>query len=583
MVAEAQSSHRSTLAEMIELASADKRDWDATIQKVLRVEARAFQVARVSFWELHGAGGGEVFACEMTYLADIGAFERGPVASMPAPAEYIGAVTHEAPLAIEDVSADRRLDPVRPYLDAHGITSELDCPVWCEGKVAGILSLEHVGGPRRWTVYDEYLAVTVAQSVSAALEVRARTRVQQCSRRMIFLAKASRELGGTLDVDEVARRATALIVPTVADGVRLALCEEGRPPWIAALEYRTPEGRAALEAATRNPRARIGYMGGLAIDNRNSILVPDVTRDKFVEAERRSCYPDLPRTLEAIGVQSLLTVPLLSGDTSVGVLQLYGSTRRFGLDDLEVAEEFAKHLSGAIANAQLHRRLEAALQAREEFIALAGHELRTPITALELSARQLLLRSRDEALLRPAERVAQLVRRLERLTSRMLDAAQISSGVPFVCRRAPTDLVVVARETADVHAPLAERSRCTIELRGDPSAVGQWDAQLLDTMLSCLLDNALKFGAGQPVEITVRSEDGTATVAVSDRGPGIPADRVASVFEPFERAAPARHYGGLGLGLFIARAIAEAHGGELAIDNRPGEGVTFTARLPRSA
>jgi signal transduction histidine kinase len=117
-------------------------------------------------------------------------------------------------------------------------------------------------------------------------------------------------------------------------------------------------------------------------------------------------------------------------------------------------------------------------------------------------------------------------------------------------------------------------------VRADSPVVGEWDATQLVQVVDGLLDNAAKFGAGRPVEVTVRREGGEATLSVRDHGQGIRPERVRHIFEAFERAVSSAHYGGLGLGLFIARAILEAHGGRLTLDNHPGEGATFTARLP---
>ncbi len=211
---------------------------------------------------------------------------------------------------------------------------------------------------------------------------------------------------------------------------------------------------------------------------------------------------------------------------------------------------------------------------------LAGHELRTPLTALQLSTEDLVRRAPDERTGRSARNILQQVKRLDRLSSQMLDAARVASGMQFPCSPAPTDLAAVARETGEALRALLASRGCTLVLRADEPVVGVWDATQLDEMLACLLDNAAKFGAGNPVEIAVGHDDGGATLSVADHGQGIPPDRLANIFEKFERAAPATRYGGLGLGLFIAKAIAEAHGGGLSVENRPGDGVTFTAHLP---
>ena len=161
----------------------------------------------------------------------------------------------------------------------------------------------------------------------------------------------------------------------------------------------------------------------------------------------------------------------------------------------------------------------------------------------------------------------------------MLEATRISTKELPISPE-PTDLAAVVRETAEVWEPALQRNGCTLVVRAEAPVVGVWDAVQLEQMLSCILDNAAKFGVGKPVEVTVRREGDDATVSVRDYGPGIPPDRESSIFDAFDRAVSAKHYGGLGLGLFLARAIAEGHGGSLTLHNLPGEGATFMARLP---
>ncbi len=114
-------------------------------------------------------------------------------------------------------------------------------------------------------------------------------------------------------------------------------------------------------------------------------------------------------------------------------------------------------------------------------------------------------------------------------------------------------------------------------MKADAPVVGEWDATQLGCMVSSLLDNAAKFGGGKPIEVTVQRSCDAATLSVHDHGHGIPPERVPHIFEAFERGVSSTHYGGLGLGLFIAKAVVEDHGGMLTVDNRPGEGATFTA------
>jgi signal transduction histidine kinase len=110
--------------------------------------------------------------------------------------------------------------------------------------------------------------------------------------------------------------------------------------------------------------------------------------------------------------------------------------------------------------------------------------------------------------------------------------------------------------------------------------IGTWDRARVEQVVAILLSNAIKFGAGRPIEITVREDGPRALLSVSDQGIGIPVGVQQTIFEPFARAAPSRQYGGLGLGLYIARQIVEALGGSIRVHSAPGQGATFTVELP---
>lgn len=277
-------------------------------------------------------------------------------------------------------------------------------------------------------------------------------------------------------------------------------------------------------------------------------------------------------------MHSFIAAPIFVHEQIAGIV-IFVATRRYGVDDLGLAEDIARRFAAALENARLHQRAQAALRARDEFIALAGHEVRTPLTALQLNAQALMRPASSRDIERLARSILRHVKRLDVLSTQMLDATRIL-GQPPLLLPAPMDLAEIARDTAETFAPRLQRAQSSLDVRADAPVFGEWDAIQIERMLASLLDNAAKFGAGQPVEVIVQRDGEEATLTVRDHGAGIPPERVGGIFEPFERAVSSSYYGGLGLGLFVARAIAEAHGGRLTVDSRPGEGATFTARLP---
>jgi signal transduction histidine kinase len=140
----------------------------------------------------------------------------------------------------------------------------------------------------------------------------------------------------------------------------------------------------------------------------------------------------------------------------------------------------------------------------------------------------------------------------------------------------------VVRDVAESFGNELVRVKSSLSIEADGPVVGQWDRTRLEQVVTNLLSNATRFGAGKPIELTVESFDDVARLTVTDHGIGIPADRLPRIFERFERAVSIREYGGLGLGLYIVREIVRALGGMIRVDSKVGTGSTFTVELPRT-
>jgi signal transduction histidine kinase len=163
----------------------------------------------------------------------------------------------------------------------------------------------------------------------------------------------------------------------------------------------------------------------------------------------------------------------------------------------------------------------------------------------------------------------------------LLDVSRITSG-RLKLEVGEVDLVAVTREVATRCAEDAARARCELRLDVPETVVGAWDRLRLDQVLQNLLSNALKYGHGQPVEVTVRADADSATVTVRDHGIGIAEEDQARLFQKFERMASERHYSGFGLGLWIVKQILDAMGGSIHVESAPGRGSTFRVVLPRA-
>jgi signal transduction histidine kinase len=296
------------------------------------------------------------------------------------------------------------------------------------------------------------------------------------------------------------------------------------------------------------------------------------------------------RLIRDLRLVSLMCVPLPAHDRIMGAITLASSEsgRRFGPEDLAFAQDLAARASVAIENARLYREAREAVRARDEFLSIASHELKTPLTTLQLQIQGLARRLKsvpgDPVFQGLAARVGTSERQVERLTgliNNLLDISRITAG-RLELDLEPVDLAAVAREAAARFRDDLARSGSVLELHADGECPGEWDRLRLEQVVMNLLSNAAKYGAGRPIVIVVDGGATTARFSIQDHGIGIPAEHQGRIFERFERAVSDRHYGGLGLGLWIVRQIVDAFGGTIEVESKAGQGSTFTVLLPRA-
>ncbi len=228
----------------------------------------------------------------------------------------------------------------------------------------------------------------------------------------------------------------------------------------------------------------------------------------------------------------------------------------------------------------LAEQAERALVMRDEFLSVASHELRGPLTSMRLAI-QGLARTKvpDEERGRVLEILERQTGKLSDLVDGLLDVSRIRRGQLAMDVR-EVDLVAIVRQVVSRFDQELARTRTPLAVSAPPRAVGLWDPGRLDQVLTNLLSNALKFGQGRPVAVRVESHGGKVQLQVEDHGTGMSPELAAHVFEPFERGVSARDYGGLGLGLYIVARIVHGLGGQIRLRTSPGQGATFTVELP---
>jgi PAS domain S-box-containing protein len=226
---------------------------------------------------------------------------------------------------------------------------------------------------------------------------------------------------------------------------------------------------------------------------------------------------------------------------------------------------------------------EEAVRLRDEFLSIASHELRTPLSAVQLQLQSLLLKAQtlDEKTRRKVERAFKGGARLTDLIETLLDVSRIATG-RFSLSFNRFDLVKSVEEVMERFREQAIKENCEMTLRAQGPLWGDWDQLRVEQVVTNLLANAMKYAAGTPIGVTVKAEGDNVFVIVSDQGPGIPESERARIFGRFERASSMRHYGGLGLGLYVAHQIVEAHGGSISVEGVKPHGARFIVSLPRA-
>jgi PAS domain S-box-containing protein len=297
-------------------------------------------------------------------------------------------------------------------------------------------------------------------------------------------------------------------------------------------------------------------------------FVPAEDRDKIKKLIRQGLREPvraeaalLPASGESLPTQFSLNPVDIGGKPSIGVIVTDLSERR------------------------RNDQAEAAVRMRDEFLAIASHELRTPLSTLVLRL-GLLERhaiSGDLPQVRASvDRAKDQTERMRRLVDRLLDVSQLASG-RLEMELAPRDLGEVVKEVVERFSEDASNARCELRLKIIEGVNLPLDRFRLDEAIGNVISNAIKYGAGKPIEVELRTDDSKATLVVQDRGIGIPVEDLSRIFGRFERTTISRNYGGLGLGLYIANQVIEQHDGSIRAESRSGGGARIVIDLPLAA
>jgi signal transduction histidine kinase len=399
-----------------------------------------------------------------------------------------------------------------------------------------------------------------------ALRSRQRTKLDPGD--LAFLAETSRRL---VQASEEALLDTVvhLAVPRLGDWCVIDVQGHGGPLGSCAAWHANPKRRAELPAELR--QALTEEMAKEA----EPLLLGSGREERGAELLRQ------------LGVVSYLAIPLMIRERRLGMVHfgIESPGRTFERRNLLLAREFVLHLALPFENAFLRAQLAEALGKKEEFLKAICHDLRTPLAVMQLHLGELERRGAAGLDVRMRSRLEAMDQQLVEITALVdrwqdTDAGQ-GPETEFELRPEPVDLAALATEVGHRMRQQLAWAHCPLTMHAPPSVVGRWDRARLYQILACLLSNARKYGAGQPIELVVEDQGETVLLVVRDRGVGVAPEDHERIFDKFARVCSGGGLSGTGIGLWFARRVIGAQGGSISIDSALGQGATFTVVLPK--
>ncbi len=425
--------------------------------------------------------------------------------------------------------------------------------------------------------------LTTPEATILTVVLRDITDRKRAEERQRFLADASEALALSLDYKDTLSRLARVGLPHLADWCVVDLLHDGR---LVRVEVAHADAGRDAEAQIlmAHPPATGRHHPALTVLETGEPEIIAQVSDAFLHAI--SADDEHYRALTVLGLHSLLVVPLMARGRTLGAFSLASAspTRHFDSDDALLATDLARRAAMAVDNARLYREARDAVAARDEVLGVVSHDLGNPLSAIRVAARvidRVLEDDRIDAAHEQVEAIRAAAMQANRLIGDLLEVRRIEAGRVRLVKR-PEVASSLLEETVRTLRPLAQEQHVDLALVATdhlPEFL-RVDADRIRQIFSNLVGNALKFTpAGGSITIAARGTDQEVVFTVEDTGPGIPAADLPRVFDRFWQA---RQHGshGLGLGLAIAKGLAEAHGGRIFVESDEGHGSRFSFTVP---
>jgi signal transduction histidine kinase/CheY-like chemotaxis protein len=476
-------------------------------------------------------------------------------------------LTFSEPLIFEDVGTAPMIAEMRDAYKTEGIASMIVFPLLVQGERSGTMVF-YSRRRRGFLDVDVQVGGALANLAAAALtnaelyeeQRRGREAADSARQQAAFLAEAGTALSASLGYEDTLTTVVRLAVPMIADWCAVDILGE----------------RGALQ------RLAVAPVNPETVKHPRTLMAGDLSDPNAAGGVR-----DVIGTAKPAFTTSYMCVPMLAQGKVFGAISFVSaeSGREYSEGDLRVARQLAARASLAVENARLYERANEASRLKDEFLATLSHELRTPLNAVLGYARMLRLGTmpadKTQTALSVVERNATALRQI---VEDVLDVARIVSG-RLRLNVEPVELPAILHESCATVMPAADAKGVRVETVIDPLTTAvSGDPDRLQQIVWNLLSNSIKFTPrGGRVQLRLSRVNSHVEITVSDTGQGIAPDFLPFVFDRFRQADAtfSREQGGLGLGLAIAKQLAELHGGTLeAASDGVGKGATFTVKLP---
>jgi signal transduction histidine kinase len=482
-----------------------------------------------------------------------------------------------------------------------GVARWLVAPLATLARAAGQLAAgdDHAPLPRSTVAEVAHLAGSFGEMRGRLAE---RTAERDTAEQKIrFLAEASSALAASLDYETTLQTIARLAVSGLADYCAIDIVDDRGAIQRVATAHADPAKVKLVQALGDFP-SQLSGESRIARAIRTGVpdLLPTIADTLLATLAYDEAHLQILRALEP---NSLMTVPLIARGRTFGVISLVraGAKRHYDADDLLLADELVRRAALALDNARLYREAQAAVQLRDQFLSVASHELKNPLTALLGNAQLLQRRASREGQLNDRNQraigvIVEQSGRLNKMIAALLDISRIEHGQLSI-ERNPVDIVALVRRVVEEVQPTLDRHAVIYEPPNEALIV-VGDELRLEQVLQNLIGNAIKYspqGGSIVVRVARRAaradpdESNSAEsggeqicIAVADRGIGIPAEALPRLFSRFYRApnVDVEHISGMGIGLFVVNQIVALHGGRVEVDSTIGVGSTFTVCLP---